>query len=398
MPTAGTGPETGGEPLAPSSVRLRPTAAGKALLVFAGSALVLSWLRIGPVFAVAAVFELGIGVAAALATWRHASRLRIASPGPTTAFARERFPMPVVVVSRARRAASFDVLVTWRPGRRERAGAAAFLAAVTPGTPAAVEVRCPPLRRGRHPQGVIELESGFPLGLAVCRLVFELPDEVVVLPRLGSIRALSYGERVRSPATSQGDEGPGDEQEVYGVRAWREGESLRPVHWKLSARRGRLLVREFRSEPLPPVRVVLSTVVLAPSPASARDRDPFEEAVSLAATLVEHHVRRGHAVRLVVEGRTVDCRRHRGGLLRALRLLADVVPAPPGSTAPALAQGRRGELTFLVRAGGGGSETSGARRDSAVRILDAADPRTTAVFDRTRRPGAEAVAGIRQAT
>lgn len=389
--------------LVPTSVRLGPTPTGRMLFVFAGAAIVLSWLRASPAFTVAAVFECGIGAAAALATWRHASRLRVVAPGSVTAFARERFTLEVPLSNHARHAAAFDVRATLRGPAGERDAGAAFVRSVAAGETLRVGLRCGALRRGRHPQGTLVLETTFPLGLLTCRLEFALAGEIVVLPRLGSIRDLDGGERARSAASLHGDAGPGDEQEIYGVRAWREGESLRRVHWKLSARRSRLLVRDFRSEPLPPVRVVLSTVV---GSTSGRAREAFEDAVSLAATLVEHHVRRGHAVRLVIAGaipRSIDCRRERGGFLRALRLLADVEPATATEGAAAgdpAATARRGEVTYVVCAGRTAQDATqnapAAQRAPRVQVLDTTDRDIGRIFDRVRRPGHEALAGLRR--
>ncbi|MCE9637517.1 MAG: DUF58 domain-containing protein [Planctomycetes bacterium] len=389
------------ETLRPASVRVRLTRPGRVLLFVAAAALVAGWVGAGIVFSLIATFGAAVAAAAALAALRHASALRIAAPPPVSAFAGERFAIDVVVANRARRATAFDVTfsILDADGAHRRIGA--FLARLGAGETSRIDVLHPVLRRGVHPQGRLELDSAFPLGLAECRLVFVLPSEVVVLPRLGAIRRLAAAQVRGRMNFVHGRAGRGDEQEVDGVRAWREGESLRGVHWKLSARRGRLLVREFRSQPRPMVHVILST--LTPL-ATAANRAGFEDAVSLAATLVEHHVRREHAVRLTLLGRTprtITCRRGRGGMFSALRALADVTPeaagGPSAGTEAPLAV-RSGERVFVVRSGGGSAhrvEESCRRDGSSVRVLDVADRATSDVFDRVRRPGHDVLLGVR---
>jgi uncharacterized protein (DUF58 family) len=385
-------------PLAPKSVRLRPTGAGRTLLIVTTAGLVFSWLGGGAAATVAAMFYGALTIVAAVESWRRASSIRIEAPAPVTAFAGERFSLDVPVANLSARADAFDVLLA---ADAEEKPARARLGAVVPriasGEHVRVEVAYPLLRRGRHPQGLLEVASAFPLGLCTCRLLFELPHEILVLPRLGRLRRVPRpGARLRGNS-GHGGSGKGDEQEIFGVRDWRQGESLRPVHWRLSARRGRLLVREFRNEPRPPVHVILSTVL---PDASRGAKTRFEDAVSLAATLVDSEIRAGRPVRLTLHGRwprTIVCRRGRTAMFPALRALAETEPesGEPPSVAAMASRSRGDERTFVVRVGEGGESAPATSGQGPLTVFDVTSRGITSVFDRRRRPSSELLLGVR---
>lgn len=387
-------------PLAPTSMTLRPTGPGRTLLVVTTAGLLLSWFGGGAACAVAAMFYGALTIVAVVASWRRASSIRIEAPPPVTAFAGERFSLDVPVANLSPRGDAFDVLLTPTAANRDVGRAGALVPRIAAGTDMRVAVDHPVLRRGRYPQGTLEVSSAFPLGLCTCRLRFTLPNQILVLPRLGTLRRVPRaGARMRGNS-GHGGAGRGDEQEIYGLRDWREGEGLRAVHWKLSARRGRLLVREFRSEPRPPVHIVLSTILPDDSRGS---RNQFEDAVSLAATLVDAEVRSGHSVRLTLLGRTartIVCRRGRTAVFPALRALAEVV-ADHGAAVPDVAamasRGRPDERIYAVRVTG--RRAADARRgaaDDAVTVFDVTAAGISSVFDRRRRPSRELLLGVRR--
>jgi uncharacterized protein (DUF58 family) len=89
----------------------------------------------------------------------------------------------------------------------------------------------------------------------------------------------------------------GHGEEIYGVRDYREGDAARTIHWKLSARRGRLVARDFET---PSVRTVVLTY-----PNAVRDEaalDDLEEGIVQVASVAAALLDRGYAVGL----RTLD--------------------------------------------------------------------------------------------
>lgn len=378
--------------LRPASVRVVPTGAGLTVAIVSVLAFIGAWIGAGLVPSLVALFGATVTVAAAAASWRHASALRIAAPDAVTGFAGERFALDVHVTNLALRARAFDAVFSFVAADKSAPRAGAMLPELAAGTSARVEVVHPLMKRGLHRQGTLEIASSFPLGLWTCRLRFALPRDILVLPRLGTLRRLARPRVPLRGDTGEGGAGRGDEQEIYGIRGWREGEGLRRVHWKLSARRGRLLVREFRSEPRPPVHVVLALGI----PEDSRDaRYGFEHAVSLAGTIVEERIRSGHPVRLTLVGRetrTIRCRRGRGAIFPILRALAVAEVEPPPAVLRAMPHTRRGEEMCVVRVG----RKAHVAADGRVTTLDVTGRGLAAVFDPRRRAGRELLLGVRR--
>src|SRR5690606_37788608 len=90
------------------------------------------------------------------------------------------------------------------------------------------------------------------------------------------------------------------------LREHRPGDDPRQVHWRSSARRGTLVVREYeRAEPRH--TLVVLELVLAPGAQVEPELDPaerrrLEAAQLLAASLVAAEVREGRAVALALAG------------------------------------------------------------------------------------------------
>jgi uncharacterized protein (DUF58 family) len=115
--------------------------------------------------------------------------------------------------------------------------------------------RLPVLRRGSHELGPYELRVQDVFGLLRLRLTFASGDTITGLPaveRIGPEQARRVGIDRRGAAGS-GDTGSGD----LGVipRPYTSGDDVRRVHWRASARTGRLMTRE--EEPSPSISAVL---------------------------------------------------------------------------------------------------------------------------------------------
>jgi uncharacterized protein (DUF58 family) len=130
-----------------------------------------------------------------------------------------------------------------------------------------------------------------PLGLICIRRKLEQTQQVPVLPRLLSsdIRIVNQIERI-SESDQFSTRKPGnDSSETFGIREYREGDSLRAVHWKLSSKLEKLLVREF-STPVDSAVALLVELnsagggLLSPVLADA----VLEAAAALASFLAEH--------------------------------------------------------------------------------------------------------------
>ena len=152
-----------------------------------------------------------------------------------------------------------------------------------------------PDRRGEIVTTSVELRSTAPFGVAERRVRVPVEARTVVLPRrfplaeIPFVRPVSTNEPAMRSAPRRGL-GP----DYLGVREYRAGDSMRHVHWGLTARHGQVMVREFEEERTRRVAIVLDT---------ERDRGaewtPLDRACSAAASILDAAAAHGHGSRLV---------------------------------------------------------------------------------------------------
>ena len=122
-----------------------------------------------------------------------------------------------------------------------------------------------PVTRGPIAAEHLALESSDPLGFFRSRRALPPEALTVVLPIFTSFSDRVQVREIESQLTVVR---AGHGTDLYGVREYRPGDPLRRIHWKTSARRGELVVREF--EP-PGLRVL--ALLLDPEPASQAAAD-----------------------------------------------------------------------------------------------------------------------------
>ncbi|MBI5894722.1 MAG: DUF58 domain-containing protein [Desulfobacterales bacterium] len=127
----------------------------------------------------------------------------------------------------------------------------------------------------------IEIARTDPFGL--CRALFSVPasQKVIVLPKRYRLPQLTlpgarrhHARGVRQ-ATSIGNYG-----EFVSLRDYRPGDNMRQIHWKSSAKRNELIVKEHQEEFYARQALILDTFV------NSAYSERFEEAVSIAASFV----------------------------------------------------------------------------------------------------------------
>ena len=186
-----------------------------------------------------------------------------------------------------------------------------------------------PKRRGRLSLGGLLLATGFPFGLIMKTSLMPRPQSILVYPALIPVRSLTAA--LSGAASGRYTHRPAPDGEYLLDREYRYGDSLRHVHWKASARTGRILVKEYSREE--PVRV---TLCLETGPGI--DPDLFERAVTVAASVAAFLSEKDLYLRLVcgqIDTAYGPGREHLYRILDALALVQSAtVPAPlpgPGS-------------------------------------------------------------------
>jgi uncharacterized protein (DUF58 family) len=133
----------------------------------------------------------------------------------------------------------------------------------------------PPHSRGVHAVSGAWLATCYPFGLMRCRRPLTAPAALTVHPAVLARhacrdRSAGVGDELLSGAPHGADAGPA------GLRDYRPGDALRTVHWKATARRRSLVVRELEDESGPGIEIVLDR-------RAAGER--LERALSVAAML-----------------------------------------------------------------------------------------------------------------
>jgi uncharacterized protein (DUF58 family) len=192
------------------------------------------------------------------------------------------------------------------------------------------EVTLPARGRRRLPR--LRATTRFPFGLFVKTgppLLFD--QEVLVYPAVYPVRLPEVGPAL-SGETAARRRGRG--HDLYNLRTYRAGDEPHLIHWPTSAKSGGLVVRELEEDTTEDTRIVLAGT-------GAADGERLERALSEAASLALHLLRRGTGVELAGSAGRVPLGRGREQERRILTALA--LYAPPGRAdgSPSARQGLR---------------------------------------------------------
>ena len=189
--------------------------------------------------------------------------------------------------------------------------------------------------RGRYAFESVLLSVEDPLGLARTEIVQSGAQALVVYPRLVDL------DRLFSEGGAHAQEGRRlllrrpTGFELHSVREYEQGESLRKVHWRSTAHRGQLMVKELEDAPRDEIAVLLDgdAAVVAGEPPETT----FDVAVRAAGSILLAHVRRKRRCVLVLNSAAREEQpvgSEAGDWPRALELLA---AAEPTGRTPAFA-------------------------------------------------------------
>lgn len=154
--------------------------------------------------------------------------------------------------------------------------------------------------RGRYPIGPLRLRVGDPFGMCELGRSFTGLDHVIVVPRLWPLAPMTGGGTWGGAGDSLARAAAVSGEDDIATREYREGDDLRRVHWRSTAKRGELMVRR-EEQP----RQMRASVLLDTRARGHRGDGPassFEWAVSAAASVAVHFAGLQHGVRLVLDG------------------------------------------------------------------------------------------------
>lgn len=181
-------------------------------------------------------------------------------------------------------------------------------------------------RRGRCRLGRVRVRSLFPFGLFRKGRVFELDQEVLVWPEIfdRSVARPQIAGGLGQHATAK----PGHGQDLVSLRDFLPGDDPRNIHWKQTARSGRMIFKVRDSDESRRLLVLLDNAI---GELSRDSRQRFERLVSEAATAALDALAGGYEVGLTTRGEVISFGagpRHRQRILDTL-----AVVEPEGRTA-----------------------------------------------------------------
>lgn len=147
------------------------------------------------------------------------------------------------------------------------------------------------MQRGRYTFGPALVSSSFPLGLGERGLVYSNRETVIVYPRVGRLdsrwkyRLQDASLLVQRQRTRRGTY----EDEFHRIREYRDGDNPRGIHWRTSAKRNELMVKEYHQNREFDLAILLDLWV--PQAATEQHFENVELAVSFAATMALEHMR-----------------------------------------------------------------------------------------------------------
>ena len=179
------------------------------------------------------------------------------------------------------------------------------------------------MRRGRYVVEQARATIDDPFGLARAEVDLASGGSLLVYPRLVAL------DRLFSESGAHAQDGrklllrrPAG-FDLHSVREYEQGESLRKVHWRTTARRGQLMVKELEDAPRDEIAVILD------ADETAVAGESFDVQVRAAGSILRAHASHGRRALLAVNSArqpSVRVSSLDGDWLGALALLAEAEP------------------------------------------------------------------------
>ena len=167
------------------------------------------------------------------------------------------------------------------------------------------------MRRGRHEIGPLRVNVLDPFGLVYRRHRFGAAEPLVVLPRRVDLRPIAPRGSSEDGATRPAPQHVGLGEDDVIARSYLPGDAMKRLHWKATAHRGELMVRQEEQQVTPRAAIHLDCEPFAQG--TARDRkgawefsSVFEWCVVATASITAHLVKAGYVVVLQSSGGSVD--------------------------------------------------------------------------------------------
>jgi len=197
-------------------------------------------------------------------------------------------------------------------------------------------------QRGLFTLGPWQVRMGDPFGLFRAVLQYPEFETLLVYPPVANLPPIQLPEGTTTGSIRSHVRSLHVTTNAAGIREYAPGDSLRRIHWLSTARRQKMMSKEFDREPSGDLWIILD--MDGGVQAGEGEESTEEYGVILAASLADRVLRENRAVGLVARGGErvfIPLGKGRGQIWRILRGLAHVTTASNGTLAETLEEERK---------------------------------------------------------
>ena len=169
--------------------------------------------------------------------------------------------------------------------------------------------------RGRHKAGFFYISSIYPFSLFKRYRHVDIEDEIVVFPSpLKHSDSIYINETPEEVNTTMHPGVTITETDVAGIRPYEEGDSVRRVHWKSTAKTGKLNTKIYEGDGVGAGKIIeLDRIVSAGT----------ERGLSMASYAIAESIKSGVSIGMLIHGSVIPPSAERAHKLKLLEMLAD---------------------------------------------------------------------------
>ena len=203
-----------------------------------------------------------------------------------------------------------------------------------------------PQARGRHDVGPLTVRVSDPFGCVELTRSFSSRETLIVSPKIVPLPAVSLGGDGYRGGDGRSSQAAVSGEADIATREHREGDDLRRVHWRSTAKRGQLMVRRDEQPRQNRATLVLDNRAMAHHGEGMHSS--FEWAVSACASIAVWLAHRGYTTRLVTSSGTISESGSPATAQTAILDILSVIALTEGAGLDALARSGGTETGLLV--------------------------------------------------
>lgn len=207
--------------------------------------------------------------------------------------------------------------------------------------------------RGEFKIDQIKIYSCFPFGIVKKNKLISIePVEIFVAPKIHELKGLPTEHMLSS--NNEGNLAQHQmvaAEDFASVRSYRDGDEMRNIHWRMSAKHNEWIVKEFDATRAPSIMIILNTTsdLCASKKSNASVFDAKEHMIEIAASTAAKCVQMGMGCRVIVGEEMIDVRPSQRDLIKLLTALAKLdLPSYSGEYKNQVKQAYSSNPTFPV--------------------------------------------------